>query len=210
MHILTTNNGKDLIRLAKHRYFVVFQRVSSKYRTNIAGWYRHKPRGWCYDFVVPSLGTFSLHVDFKEPNRCVRSIMVRQPSSGMRLEGFLGATTDKHQLWNSEYWLDSLIFYTVSQRILVRGWWEQNGNTSMAQTMKTHLESRFWKICHWGSEEAKNKTSPKEPYPIATVDDFSSLHYTVLLQNLRFNQCMNKWASSLFFFFFSLKFYLYF
>ena len=37
MHILTANNGKALIRLAKYRYFVVFQTVSSKYRTNFAG-----------------------------------------------------------------------------------------------------------------------------------------------------------------------------
>ena len=37
MHILTANNGKDLIRLAKYRYFVFFQRMSSKYRSNIAG-----------------------------------------------------------------------------------------------------------------------------------------------------------------------------
>lgn len=33
--------------------------------------------------------------------------MVRQPSNGMRVEGFLGATTDNHQLRNSEHWLDS-------------------------------------------------------------------------------------------------------
>lgn len=94
----------------------------------------------------------------------------------------------------------SLIFYTVSLKILVREWWEQNGKyIHSSRLWRHHLESRFWKI---GPEKqgSKNKTSPKEPYPITSIYGwlfFSTLHCPT--QNLRFHRCMNKWASFLFF-----------
>ena len=92
-----------------------------------------------------------------------------------------------------------LVFYTVSLRILMRGWWEQNGKyIHISRLWRHHLESRFWKICHW--EARKQKQDITE----GTVSHcnygwlfFSTLHCPT--QNLRFNQCMNKWASFLFF-----------
>lgn len=56
------------------------------------------------------------------------------------------------------------------------------GNTSIAPDYEDPTQKVGFEKSTTEKRGSKNKTSPKEPYPIATMDDFSSLHYTVLLK----------------------------